>query len=379
VELLRLEVVEFRSHEHCELHFGSRANLLIGPNGSGKTGLLEAAYLLATHGSHRLSQTSALLRNQAQFAAIRGLAFMQNRQVLIELELRSAGVARARVNGVAVPRVREALGYFKAVVFAPEDVALVRGEPDQRRRFLDQAATQEQPRFAALRQDYERVVRQRNALLRRAAALRLESPPTLEAWDEQLVRLGASMWAGRLRVLDGVNRHLARVFRMISGGSEEPVIRYVSAVGENAPEQADPEVLAPVLAERLAGLRRQELDRGVSLVGPHRDDLDLRLGGMPARTHASQGEAWLFAAAMKLALREWMAESGELPVLLLDDVFSELDESRRSRLAASLGEQGQTIVTAAVEADIPDLADGRYFDVSRDQVTSRHATGGSDG
>jgi DNA replication and repair protein RecF len=362
MRLVRLEVTDFRNHPHAAIDLEPGANLLVGPNGVGKTNLLEAVIFLAGLASHRSSQDAALVRSGAAAAILRAAVLRSNRRILVELEIRPGTGVRGRINRAPVPRSRDLLGAVRAVLFAPEDLALVRGDPDERRRFLDLLAVQERPRYHSIRGDYERILKQRNTLLRSAAG----RPPsggamaTLDIWDERLAAAGAEVWAERLRLVGTLQPLVTEAYRELSGRADEAVgmVYSASAVAGGGAEAAEdprrkPAELAELLRERYTRDRRRELERGLTLSGPHRDDVLLSLQELPARSHASHGEAWSLALALRLASHRWLAAEGDPPVLLLDDVFAELDRDRRRRLAAAARNAEQVVVTAAVPEEVP--------------------------
>lgn len=342
---------------------------LVGPNGVGKTNLLEAIGYLATLGSHRPGQEAALVRAGADAAVVRAAAIRAGRTVLLELEIRPGSGVRGRVNRTAVPRSRDLLGIVQAVMFAPEDLALVRGDPEERRRFLDTLAVQRLPRYLAVRQDYERILRQRNTLLRSAGG-RLPSgtgPATLEVWDDKLAAAGAELWLQRLRLVRLLAPLIERAYQELAARSDTVGVSYASAVlGDSLTEHdADPEpsLLAEALRGKLVSDRAREIERGVTLSGPHRDDLVLSVQELPARTHASHGEAWSLALAFRFASHRLLTAEGEEPVLLLDDVFAELDRSRRERVAAVVARAEQAIITTAMAEELPSHLRASMFHV----------------
>ena len=351
----RLELVDFRNHPSIRLELSPGPSVLAGPNGVGKTNVLEAIGYLATMGSHRTGPESSLVRVGAEAAIIRAAAVREGRTVLIDLEIRPGSGVRARVNRAPVPRSREALGIVRATLFAPEDLALVRGDPDERRRFLDALAVQRLPRYLAIRQDYDRVLRQRNTLLRSAGG-RMPAAAglaTLDVWDEKLASAGGEIWAERLRLIELLRSPVERSYQDLAAQSDPVGMVYVSSVRGEETVDPDPTALAPVLRERLLADRTRELERGVTLSGPHRDELALSIGELPARTHASHGEAWSLALALRLGAHQLLTSEGEEPMLLLDDVFAELDRRRRERLAdLALGVE-QTVITASVPDELP--------------------------
>ncbi len=365
----RLEVVEFRNHDHAAVELPAGVSVLVGPNGVGKTNLLEAIGYLATLGSHRVGQDAALIRAGAASAVIRAAVHRAGRRLLVDVELRPGSGVRGRVNGAPVPRARDLLGVLRATVFAPEDLGLVRGDPEERRRFLDTLATQRLPRYHGSRQDYDRVLRQRNTLLRSAGGrLPASALATLEVWDEKLASAGAEIWSERLRLVAALTPRVELAYQRLAGRDDEVDVAYVSSVAGTLGLDPDPAKLAQALRERLVADRSREVERGITLSGPHRDDLSLALRGLPARTHASHGEAWSLALALRLGSHRLLTEEGEEPVLLMDDVFAELDRQRRDRVAEAALAAEQTIVTAAVAEELTPELDAAVFHVEPGSV-----------
>ena len=369
MRLERLEIVDFRNHDAAVVELPAGVSVLVGPNGVGKTNLLEAIGYLATLGSHRVGQDTALIRAGAASAVIRAAVRRAGRRLLVDVELRPGSGVRGRVNGAPVPRARDLLGVVRATVFAPEDLGLIRGDPEERRRFLDTLATQRLPRYHGSRQDYDRVLRQRNTLLRSAGG---RLPPsalaTLEVWDEKLASAGAEIWSERLRLVAALTPRVELAYQHLAGRDDLVDVAYVSSVAGSVGLDADPAKLAQALRERLVTDRAREVERGLTLSGPHRDDLALALRGLPARTHASHGEAWSLALALRLGSHRLLAEEGEEPVLLMDDVFAELDRQRRDRVAEAAGAAEQTIVTAAVAEELPPELNAAVFHVEPGSV-----------
>ena len=365
----RLEVVEFRNHDQAAVELPAGVSVLAGPNGVGKTNLLEAIGYLATLGSHRVGQDAALIRAGAAAAVIRAAVHRAGRRLLVDVELRPGSGVRGRVNGAPVPRARDLLGVVRATVFAPEDLGLVRGDPEERRRFLDTLATQRLPRYHGSRQDYDRVLRQRNTLLRSAGGrLPASALATLEVWDEKLASAGAEIWSERLRLVAALTPRVELAYQRLAGRDDEVDVVYVSSVAGTVGLDPDPAKLAQALRERLVADRSREVERGITLSGPHRDDLSLALRGLPGRTHASHGEAWSLALALRLGSHRLLTEEGEEPVLLMDDVFAELDRQRRDRVAEAALAAEQTIVTAAVAEELPPELDAAVFHVEPGSV-----------
>jgi DNA replication and repair protein RecF len=367
-----LSLTDFRSWEALELALDPGATALIGANGQGKTNVVEALGYVATLGSHRVSSDAPLVRAGAARAVVRARVERDGRGTLVELELNPGKANRARVNRGPVPRAREVLGLLRTVLFAPEDLSLVRGDPSERRRFLDELLVAGAPRYAGVRSDYERVLKQRNALLKTAFLARRSGGGdmrTLDVWDAHLARAGAELLAARLSLVEALRPHVASCYRDVSAGQGETGLEYRSSLGEALPPTADRDQLGEALLSELARVRPSEVERGVSLVGPHRDDLLLTLAGLPVKGYASHGESWSVALALRLASYALLRRDGGEPVLVLDDVFAELDTGRRSRLAELVGGAEQVLVTAAVAADVPETLLGSRYDVGDGTVT----------
>jgi len=383
VHLTRLALTDFRSYAAADLALAPGVSTFTGPNGQGKTNLVEAAAYVATFGSHRVATDAPLIRHGAQRAILRAAVTSAQRDSLVEIEINSGRANRVRLNRVPLPRPREALGTLRCVLFAPEDLAVVKGDPDQRRRYLDDLLVATRPRFAGVRADYERVLRQRTALLKSAKVVRTGAgrggaagsaagaaggdgagrPSTLEVWDEHLVTKGAELTAGRLELATALRPLVAKAYAAVSGEDMVAGMNYRQA-GQDDEPSADMAALADGLRRSLARVRHAELERGVCLVGPHRDDLELRIGELPARGYASHGESWSLALALRLAAYDLLRSDGDDPVLMLDDVFAELDAGRREALAGLVSGAEQVLVTAAVPADVPARLAGQRFEVS---------------
>ena len=468
MHLTRLALTDFRSYARAELSLEPGVSTLLGPNGQGKTNLVEAAAYVATLGSHRVATDAPLVRSGAERAILRAAVTSGGRDSLVEIEINPGRANRARLNRAPVTRPRQVLGVLRTVLFAPEDLALVKGDPEQRRRFLDDLLVASAPRYAGVRADYERVLRQRTALLKslrghpgragrpgarayahtgatreagpggtgpdgtgrdgtgregtgqdeagqkgagqkgagqdglgqdglgqdglgqdgagrdgapqngRPAGLAGPAARTLDVWDEHLATAGAELLAARIALTATLRPLVARSYRAVAGGgAAEAGISYrqslrmpgLGGTGEPAEPAADAARLADGLRQALAAVRGEELERGVCLVGPHRDDLELRIGDLPARGYASHGESWSMAFALRLSAFEALRGGGDDPVLLLDDVFAELDTGRRERLAGLVAGAEQVLVTAAVPADVPATLRGARFDVGDGRVT----------
>lgn len=381
-----LAVADFRSWERTDLEFGPGPAVLVGANGQGKTNLVEALAYLATLGSHRVATDAPLIRAGAQRALVRAAVVADERELRVEVEISAGKANRARLNGAPVTRARDVLGVLRTVLFAPEDLAIVRGDPGERRRFLDELIVLRSPRMAAVRADYERVLKQRAALLKSAAAARRGGDlSTLDVWDGHLAAHGAQLLSARLHAVRALRPHAVAAYAQVAPASAALTMQYGTAVAAHLPALADAGYGAPAvtgvgkdadaplpgvdeleaaLLGELERVRPAELERGVNLVGPHRDDLDLGLGALPLRGYASHGEGWSAALALRLGSYELLradALPGGDPVLLLDDVFAELDADRREQLALTASKAEQAVITAAVLTDVPDqLRQARY-------------------
>ncbi len=382
MHLRHLQVTDFRSWPQADLALEPGPTVLVGQNGRGKTNLLEAIGYVATLGSHRVATDAPLIRHGCERALVRVAVVNDDRELTVELEITAGRANRARVNRGAVGRPRDVLGILRTVLFSPEDLALVRGDPGERRRFLDELLVLRAPRYAGVRADYEKVLKQRNALLKTAGKRRTgrEDPyalSTLEVWDDHLSVAGAELLAARLNLVADLGPYAAAAYMGVAPDSRPAKIVYRSSLGAGLPEtygvpdgeRAQPAVLKDVLLKALGEARKAELERGISLVGPHRDELELILGEAPAKGYASHGESWSFALALRLGSYELLrGEAGE-PVLLLDDVFAELDRKRRARLAEVAASAEQVLVTAAVDEDVPSELTGGRFVVADGEIT----------
>lgn len=362
-----LGLTDFRNYQHAEVDLDPGVNLLIGANGQGKTNLVEAVAYLATFGSHRVATDAALVRAGAQNAVIRSRITQDERTIGLDVQINPGRANRIQVNRSPLRRTRDALGILRAVMFAPEDLSLVKGEPAGRRRFLDELLIQLAPRYAAVLADYDKTLRQRNSLLRTAAKSgpeqRQSLHDTLQVWDDRLVTFGAELAAGRTALAHQLRQPVAAAYATVAPTRNDVALRYVPARLQGEPVSVSDHTEA--LRTALAEVRSEEMARGITVVGPHRDDLDLGLNDLPARGYASHGESWSLALALRLGsygvLRD--EHAGE-PVLILDDVFAELDQQRRERLAEVTGTgAGQVLVTAAVSADVPSTLRGVKFSV----------------
>ncbi len=357
----RLELTDVRSYASVAVDFDAGPSVLIGQNGVGKTNLVEAMGYVATLASHRVSSDAPLVRSGAAAAVIRCAIVHDGRELLVELEIVPGKANRARLGRSPLRRARDLIGALRLVLFAPEDLSLVRGDPEQRRRYLDDLLVLRQPRFAGVRADYERVLKQRNALLRSAYLARKVGGrkgdlSTLEVWDQHLAEHGAQLLQARLTLVDLVAPHLEDAYQKVSAGQGKAVIEYKAT--------ATPDGILEALAE----VRDEEIARGTTLAGPHRDDLLLRLGDLPVKGYASHGESWSFALAMRLASYTLLRAEAIEPVLVLDDVFAELDTGRRERLAELVKDAAQVLITCAVEADVPLSLRGARYQVSPGEV-----------
>ena len=355
---------DFRSWPQADIELEPGRTVFVGPNGYGKTNLIEALWYSATLGSHRVATDAPLVRAGTSRAVVSTIVVNDGRELAVDLEITPGKANKARLNRSPVRSPREVLGVLRAVLFAPEDLALVRGDPGERRRYLDELATVRRPALAAVRADYDRVVRQRTALLKTAAGQRPRDAgllQTLEVWDGHLAEHGARLLAARVALVNELRPEVEKAYQLLAPGSRAADIRYRSSAEFDA--GGDGDSFETALLAALAARRDAELDRGVCLVGPHRDDLELVLGDQIAKGFASHGESWSMALSLRLAAYELLRSEGTDPVLLLDDVFAELDTARRRSLAVVAGEAEQVLLTAAVPDDIPLDLDARRITI----------------
>jgi len=393
----QLSLVDFRNYAAADVTLAAGANVFVGRNGQGKTNLAEAIGYFATLGSHRVSQDAPMVRDGADAAIVRMRLAYGDRRVLLEAQLNRSGSNKARVNGSAV-RTAELPRYAQVVLFAPEDLQIVRSDPSARRRFADQLLIQRAPRMAGVLADYDRVLKQRNALLKsaRARGIRADALSTLDVWDDKLVQLGTDVIRARSVLADDLAGPVAEAYRAIAGEDHRPELEWMLSIGGADPDVDDDEAdqagdrtaVTGLSAEEvrenfrdaLAARRSSELERGLTLVGPHRDDLLLRVRGLPVKGYASHGESWSVALALRLASAQLLRAQSQLgdPVLILDDVFAELDTDRRARLAGLVEGYEQVVVTAAVEEDVPSALRARTVRVVAGTIIEPATTGGVD-
>jgi DNA replication and repair protein RecF len=396
-----LSLVDFRNYAAADVELGPGPNVFVGRNGQGKTNLAEAIAFFATLGSHRVSSDAPMVRDGADAAIIRARLAHGERRVQLEVQVNRQGSNKARVNGAAV-KPAELPRYAQVVLFAPEDLQIVRGDPSARRRFADQLLVQRAPRMAGVIADYDRVLKQRTALLKsaRARGIRGDALSTLDVWDDKLVSLGTQLIAARLALATDLATPLAAAYTAIAGADHNPEIEWaLSVAGADADEEEDGGSGAPapgaasaagadasaariaeLFRQALAAKRSSELERGLTLVGPHRDDLLLRIRSLPVKGYASHGESWSVALSLRLASAELLRADSRLgdPVLILDDVFAELDTDRRARLAQLAADYEQVVVTAAVEGDVPEGLRARMVRVEAGRILDRVDAGSTD-
>jgi DNA replication and repair protein RecF len=392
VHVARLSLTDYRNYQRAELELGPGATVLVGRNGQGKTNLVESIGYLSTLGSHRVSNDQPLIRAGADAAIVRAVLAHGDRELLVELQLNRQGANRAQLNRSPV-KTRELPRYAHSVLFAPEDLAIVRGEPSVRRRMLDELLVQRTPRLAGVMADYERVLKQRNSLLKsaRARGLSADRLPTLDIWDERLVDLGAELIDQRLTLIDELAQPLAAAYHAIVDADHAPSLQpSLSIDGADPDEDAPAASRSSAMDDGAAGvldtrsrfaaalqvLRTKELERGITLAGPHRDDVLLLLNGLPAKGYASHGESWSFALALRLAAAELLRRDSTTgdPVVVLDDVFAELDRLRRERLAEAIMGFEQVLVTAAVLEDVPEPLTARIVHIEAGRIVESEAT-----
>ena len=381
-----LSLANFRNYKTAEVALQPGVNLLVGSNGQGKTNLVEAVRFLSTLSSHRVAGYQPLIKQNEGSALIRALASFDDRDMLIELELNRESQNKARINKSPALKVRDILGYINSVTFAPEDLDIIKRDPSNRRAFIDELVVQVWPRFAGVYSDYERVLKQRNTLLKTAkqTGAKGSALSTLDAWDESLINFGAEIVAARVDVIERLRPHLFAAYQKIAVANNEPRIVVKSSLlgaaivnddddaeALDAIETKEKEQIAELFKLKLEFVRPKELERGITLVGPHRDDLVLMLGELPAKGYASHGESWSYALALRLASIELLkaeTRSGD-PILILDDVFAELDSGRRSRLAELISTNEQVLITAAVGEDVPQELSAVIFEVRAGEIS----------
>ena len=391
-----LSLTDYRSWATIEVPLQPGVNVLVGRNGTGKTNLVEALGYLATLSSHRVASDAPLVRRGAERAVVRAAVVSEDRELLLECEITAGRANRARINRAPLTKARDLLGVLRTVLFAPEDLALVRGDPTERRKFLDEVLIMRAPRLAGVRSDYDRVLKQRNALLKSAGAARRSGGDlsTLDVWDEHLAVAGAELVHSRMALVAELRPHVAAAYADVAGNDEIVDLVYRSSIPTPVaasdpdldtelllnPEPAldpNPRAVAMVptaedlrtwMQAELLEVRSRELERGISLIGPHRDDLELLLAGGPAKGYASHGESWSFALALRLGAFALLRSDGVDPVLVLDDVFAELDVTRRGRLAGLIADADQVLITAAVAADVPGELGGVRLLITADGI-----------
>jgi DNA replication and repair protein RecF len=380
-----LSLISFRNHISTEIALEPGVNLLVGPNGQGKTNVIEAIEYLSALSSHRVAGYQPLIHKDSPSAIVRLKVSHADRDVLIDLELHRDNTNQVRINQSPIPRIRDVLGTVNSVVFAPEDIDIVKRDPSNRRNFIDQLLVQFSPRLSGVMTDYDRVLKQRNSLLKtaRATGAKGSALSTLDAWDEGLIKLGAEIVAERLVLLNRIKPYLTEAYQAIAITNNEPTILMKSSLLGAAVvddfEEAELEYLEltdldriiELFREKLASVRSKELERGITLIGPHRDDLVLLLGDLPAKGYASHGESWSYALALRLASARLLRDESRTgdPIVILDDVFAELDSGRRDRLASLVADNEQVIITAAVREDVPSSLQASVFEVSNGVVT----------
>jgi DNA replication and repair protein RecF len=382
----KVRLTNFRNYKNAEVEISPGVNLLHGSNGQGKTNLVEAVNFFASLSSHRVAGTAPLIKQGEQTAIISIELAHEERELLLEFELNADSANRARLNKSPVAKAKDILGYLNSVIFAPEDLDIVKRDPTNRRAFIDQLIVQFTPRMLGVYSDYERVLKQRNTLLKsaRATGTKGDALSTLSAWDQSLVKLGSEIIAARVLIAEKLSPGLVSNYQAIAKSNNEPRMFIKSSIlGDSSTdaeesdeteylETADREQIAKLFAEKLALLRPKELERGITLVGPHRDDLVLILGSLPAKGYASHGESWSYALALRLASLEILKAESRLgdPILILDDVFAELDAERRAKLAQLVMGNEQVIITAAVIEDVPETLLAKRFSVVAGEITN---------
>jgi DNA replication and repair protein RecF len=386
VYVKRVRLTNFRNYKTADLELYPGVNLLHGSNGQGKTNLVEAINFFGSLSSHRVAGLTPLIKQGEETAIISLELAHDERELLLEFELNSDSSNRARLNKSPVAKPKDILGYLNSVIFAPEDLDIVKRDPTNRRAFIDQLIIQFTPRMLGVYSDYERVLKQRNTLLKsaRATGTKGSALSTLSAWDESLVSLGSEIIAARVSIAQKLEPGLITNYQAIAKSNNEPKMFIKSSIIGTAAidsEESDSaeylaitnrEQIAELFRETLERTRPKELERGITLVGPHRDDLVLILGPLPAKGYASHGESWSYALALRLASLEILKAESRLgdPILILDDVFAELDADRRVKLAELVLGNEQVIITAAVIEDVPEALSAKRFSVVAGEITN---------
>ena len=381
----RVKLTNFRNYESADIEFTSGVNLIYGPNGQGKTNLVEALNFFAGLDSHRVAGHTPLIKQGESTAIISLDLSHENRDLLLEYEINTDSSNRARLNKSEVAKPKDILGYLNSVIFAPEDLDIVKRDPSNRRAFLDQLIVQFNPRMHGVYADYDRVLKQRNTLLKsaRATGTKGDSLSTLDAWDQALVKNGTEIIAARVSVTKKLSPSLVTNYQNIAISNNEPTMFIRSSVVESskldqddletqdALDTTNKEEISELFQQKLSLVRPKEIERGITLVGPHRDDLQLNLGSLPAKGYASHGESWSYALSLKLASLEILKSESKLgdPILILDDVFAELDKDRRQKLSDLVQQNEQVLITAAVIEDVPGNLLANKFQVESGRVT----------
>jgi DNA replication and repair protein RecF len=377
VHVDHLQLTDFRSYGSVDLPLEAGVTTFVGANGQGKTNLVEAIEYLSTMSSHRVASEVPLVRSGAARAIVRAgvrAGLDDPRRLTLELEINPGKANRARLNRSPLRNAREIIGVLRTVVFSPVDIAIVKGDPSERRRFLDDLIVARWPRVAGVRADYERVLKQRNTLLKSLSGRLRGSPPpadaesVLDVWDTHLARAGGELLEARLTTLADLAPHVSKAYADIAPTNNDASADYRASVNLEAYQGRARDSLSAALEAGMAERRAEEIQRGVSLVGPHRDDIALSLGMLPAKGYASHGESWSLALALRLGSFHLLRADGVEPVLMLDDVFAELDAVRRERLASGVRVAEQVLVTAAVGADVPELLAGQRLRVAGGEV-----------
>ncbi|MFY9304628.1 MAG: DNA replication/repair protein RecF [Rhodoluna sp.] len=382
----KVRLTNFRNYKTAEVELSPGVNLLFGPNGQGKTNLVEAINFFASLSSHRVAGHTPLIKQGEQSAIVSLDLAHQERELLLEYEINSDSPNRARLNKSPVQKPKDILGHLNSVIFAPEDLDIVKRDPTNRRAFIDQLIVQFTPRMLGVYSDYERVLKQRNTLLKsaRATGTRGDALSTLSAWDESLVKFGSEIIAARVSIAAKLAPGLTKNYKNIAKTNNEPRMFIKSSIlgattsdsdeveGVEYLETSDREEIAELFREKLALMRPKELERGITLVGPHRDDLVLILGSLPAKGYASHGESWSYALSLRLASLEILRQESTLgdPILILDDVFAELDSDRRTKLAELVKGNEQVLITAAVIEDVPESLVAKRFSVVAGEIAN---------
>ena len=371
MHVVSLTAVDFRSYSFVEINLEPGVTTFIGSNGQGKTNLVEAISYCSTLSSHRVSQDLPLVKSDQPRAIVRTGVKYLDRTNWLEVEIWPSKTNKAKLNGSECKKTKEILGILQTITFSPEDLILVKGDPGERRHFLDELLVQKSSTYAGIKVDYDRVLKQRNALLKSAGPARRNNLDsilaTLDVWNDQLINFGSQIILARHNLINELLPYVTKSYAELAPNSKILNISYAPNV---ISEKMTLQDLVLTMKEKLIERQADELTRGLTLVGPHRDDMEITIGELPAKGYASHGESWSVALSLRLAsfdLLKANSPAGD-PVLILDDVFAELDSARRNQLILRVRNVEQVLITAAVLEDVPQELVGNKLLVNNSKV-----------